>query len=156
MRKDIYLSNNKDNEGMESIKNFFLILIGILVFIGLIYLIFIFKEKINNKKEPLLQYEKILAKDILNQEEANYYVLIYDFKDDKLKEIVNTYKNKKALKIYEVDKNMALNRDFIGDTPNLKVTNIKDFKVKENTLIEIKGKSIISAYTGEDINRILK
>lgn len=156
MRKDIYLSNNKDNEGMESIKNFFLILIGILVFIGLIYLIFIFKEKINNKKEPVLQYEKILAKDILNQEEANYYVLIYDFKDDKLKELVNTYKNKNALKIYEVDKNMALNKDFVSDTPNLKVSNIKDFKVKENTLIEIKGKSVISAYTGEDISRILK
>lgn len=156
MRKDIYLSNNKDNEGIESIKSFILILMGILVFIGLIYLIFMFKEKINKKKEPVLQYEKILAKDILNQEEANYYVLIYDFKDDKLKELVNTYKNKNALKIYEVDKNMALNKDFVSDTPNLKVSNIKDFKVKENTLIEIKAKSVISAYTGEDISRILK
>ena len=47
MRKDIYLSNNKDNEGFESIKSFILILMDILVFIGLIYLIFIFKEKIN-------------------------------------------------------------------------------------------------------------
>lgn len=156
MRKDIYLSNNKDNEGFESIKSFILILMGILVFIGLIYLIFMFKEKINKKKEPVLQYEKILAKDILNQEEANYYVLIYDFKDDKLKELVNTYKNKNALKIYEVDKKMALNKDFVSDTPNLKVSNIKDFKVKENTLIEIKAKSVISAYTGEDISRILK
>lgn len=156
MRKDIYLSNNKDNEGFESIKSFFLILMGILVFIGLIYLIFIFKEKINKKKEPVLQYEKILAKDILNQEEANYYVLIYDFKDGKLKDLVTSYKDKKSLKIYEVDKNMALNKDFVSDIPNLKVTNIKDFKVKENTLIEIKGKSIISAYTGDDISRILK
>lgn len=156
MRKDIYLSNNKDNEGIENIKRFVLILLGILAFIGLIYLIFMFKEKINKKKEPVLQYEKILAKDILGQEEANYYVLIYDFKDDKLQDLVSTYKNKKALKIYEVDKNMALNKDFVSDTSNLKVSNIKDFKVKENTLIEVKGKSIINAYTGKDISRILK
>lgn len=156
MRKDIYLSNNKDNEGIENIKRFVLILLGILAFIGLIYLIFMFKEKINKKKEPVLQYEKILAKDILGQEEANYYVLIYDFKDDKLQELVSTYKNKKALKIYEVDKNMALNKGFVSDTSNLKVSNIRDFKVKENTLIEVKGKSIINAYTGKDISRILK
>ena len=113
------------------------------------------------KVEPVIQYEQILMGSLFNQNESDYYVLVYD-KDDAMLDLYNQYissynKLDSHLKVYKVNLSEDFNKSYIGEESHLSGDNIKDIKVTGTTLIRIKDKEISSSYeNGEDITKKLK
>lgn len=147
-----------DNELIKLLK----IVIIITAIFGAFYLLTIFlnkeeeKEVIEEKNE--IQYDEILIGNILTQPNDEYFVLIYDIEDINfgLYDVyINQYKNiKDSLRFYEAVINNPLNASYIGEN-NFKITNIKDFRVNETTLLQIKNKKIKKYYIGDNIKKTL-
>ena len=142
-------------------------LIKIVVILAVIFLAFyvltIFINKkdnvVNEEKKNEIQYDEILIGDILNQPNDEYYVLIYDNSDLNLG-LYDVYKTqyeqtKDSLRFYEAVINNPLNSSYVAEENNFKITNIKDFRVKETTLLQIKNKKIKKYYVGEDVKNAL-
>lgn len=90
---------------------------------------------------------KILAKNIFDQKEENYYVYFYDFTDEDAG--IASAINGSKLTVYRVDTNNALNQNYVTeDTSNRNVTSIDNLKVKANTLIEIKADKVTAYHEG--------
>lgn len=114
-------------------------------------------ENQENVYEATIQYDKILVSNILNQSPHEYYVLVY-FEDDMYFDLYNTYLSiyattvEGAVPYYLVDMSEVFNEYFIADDSNLKVTDSKDFKFKDTTLIRVIDGKVVSTYeTREDI-----
>ena len=146
----------------EMSKLIILILVVALVF-ALFYIITLFvTEKddaasSNNEEntEVKIQYEKILAGNILSQKNDEYYVLVY-FDDDKY---VDYYKNhlmyystkdSNSVTYYFVDMSDVFNKAFISDKSVLNVTKAKDFKFSQTALLRINNSKVISTYEGNE------
>ena len=158
--------NNKKNNTVstdnEMSKLILLILIVAVVFVAFyIVTLFITKndenDEITNDEniEATIQYEKILAGNILNQKPDEYYILIY-FGDDNY---VDLYKNylmyysatvSGAVPYYYVDMDDVFNKSFISEKSKLNISNIKDLKVSETALLRIQKGKVISTYEGKD------
>jgi hypothetical protein len=132
------------------------ILVGMITICVVIYFvtaIFITKEiKIGKEKEveheTTIQYEKILVGEVLNRNESEYYVILYDFEDDTRGIIGSSiYNFSMNNKIYTVDMSESLNSNFVGD-PNLMVTKISDLRVNDMTLLKVKYGQIVYTLTG--------
>lgn len=96
----------------------------------------------------------ILAKQIFNQKEEEYYVYFYDFDnaDDKL-QITNMVNDKLTdEKVYKVDISNALNSNYVTDSEsNKKAKKLEDLKVKNYTLIKISADKIVKYYEENEI-----
>ena len=159
-------SHNKANSTIstdnEMSKLLILILVVALIF-ALFYVITLFATKNdnsgeNNNNEDLnstIQYEKILAGNILSQKDSEYYVLVY-FNSD---EYVNLYKNylvyyaSKAtnpVPYYQVDMDDVFNKLYISEKSNLNVSNSSDFRFSQTALLRVKDSKVISSYEGKD------
>ena len=94
--------------------------------------------------------DKILASNIFNQQEEEYYVYFYDFaKEDEL--VANTISGITDTKIYRVDTSNSLNSNYITEeNGNKKATSIKDLKVKNPTIIKISSDKIVKYYEGSN------
>jgi len=154
--KSLMVSN--DNEMSKLI---ILILIVAAVFV-IFYIITLFvtkKDENSNSAEQsyeaTIQYDKILAGNILSQEPAEYYVLV-SFPDD---QYVTFYENyllyykmikDDAVPYYTVDMDDVFNSSFISDKSNLRVDDAKDFKFKQTTLLRIIDGKVISTYETKD------
>ena len=148
----------------EMSKLLILILIVALVF-ALFYVItlFVTKNDDNNESsggngenvEAKIQYEKILAGNILSQNDLEYYVLVY-FSDDKYLDLYKSYlsyystKIENSLPYYYVDVNDVFNKSFISDKSNLSVSKANDFKFSQTALLRIKDSKVISTYEGNE------
>lgn len=119
------------------------------------------KDKEENKEEVTIDNKTILAGQIFDQKESDYYVLIYDVSDTKnfLGNWKSVYSGKEgALPVYVVDSESKLNAKFISDKEsNKEATGYEDLKIKSPSLIKISNK-IISGYTEgeEEIKKIFK
>lgn len=148
----------------EMTKLIILILIVAVIFsIFYVVTLFVTKEDNNNETndnnnsitETNIDYSKILAGNILSQKDSEYYALIC-FKDDmyvdSYKSYLQYYKDKieGAVPFYFVDINNTLNSRFISDNSNLSVTDAKDFKFSQTTLLRIRDGKVISSYEGND------
>lgn len=109
----------------------------------------------NGVTETVIDYDKILAGNILSQKDNEYYVLVC-FKDD---DYVDYYKNylqvyksnvDGAVPFYYVDANSTLNSAFVSDSSKLSVTDAKNFRFSQTTLLRIKDGKVISSYEGYD------
>jgi len=147
----------------EMSKLIILILVVALIFAAF-YVITLFVTKkdddtnnVNNEEsyEATIQYEKILAGNILSQSSNDYYVLIY-FNDD---EYVDYYKNylsyyktkvENSAPYYFVDMDEVFNSSFIADKSNINVSDAKKFKFSQTTLLRIKDGTVVSSYEGND------
>lgn len=142
-------------------------LIKIVIIISLIFLAFYALTAFINKEEKEvtpdkkneIQYDEILIGNILTQPNDEYYVLIYDNEDLNLG-LYDVYKTKYekmdgALRFYEAVINNPLNSRYVGEENNFKITDIKDFRVKETTLLQIKNKKIKKYYVSEEIKNKL-
>ena len=125
-----------------------------LIFYGIAYLKLSNKE---NKKEEVvkyIQYEEILINNILNQNKNEYYVLMYNNKEDYEKYYfyyVKKYSSKEnTLFTYLIDINNSFNSMYKNDTSNLNVTNINELKVKEDALLKISNGTIVEVHEGMD------
>lgn len=148
----------------EMVKLIFLILIVAIIFV-VFYVITLFvtkdKDKVNNNSneqsyEATIQYDKILAGNILEQKDNEYYILAY-FPDDKYVDLYMSYLSyyemtvEGAVPYYTVDLSDVFNNQFVHDESNLNVTDSKDFKFSQTALLRIKDGKIISTYETKDV-----
>lgn len=146
----------------EMVKLIFLILIVAVVFV-VFYVITVFVTKENKTDndnleqsyEATIQYDKILAGNILNQKDNEYYVLVY-FPEDQYVDLYMSYLSyyemtvEGAVPYYTVDISDVFNNQFISDESNLNVSDPKELKFSDTTLLRIKDGKIISTYETKD------
>lgn len=100
-----------------------------------------------HEKEPddtatIIQYDEILAGEVFNMSDSEYYVLFYDFNGDHA-EYYDTLVSLSESKIYTVDIGSAFNSYVVSDEGNMSVQKASDLKIKEATIVKIKdGKNI--------------
>ena len=168
------MKKNKKKENIVEDNNYanrivFTIFVLLIVFIAGYLIIGIFvnksitfgKKDKEEKEEVTIDNNVILAGQIFDQKEDEYYVLVYDKSDTKsiLSNWKNVYSNKEdALKVYEVDSKEKLNSNYIVDKDSNKTpTNYSDLKIKSPTLIKVSNKSVSEYTEGEDeIKNIFK
>lgn len=167
-KKNKKMNNSKKNTNImvstdnEMSKLILLILIVAVVFVAF-YVVTLFVTKNNDEKEvtneetteATIQYEKILASNILSQKNDEYYVLVY-FNEDKYVDLYKNYLNyykatvEGSVPYYFVDMDDVFNNSFVSEKSKLNVTNSKDFKFSQTTLIRIKNNQVVSSYEGKD------
>lgn len=101
--------------------------------------------------------DKILAKNIFNQQESTYYVYFYDFAD--ADETINSaISGKSDWVVYRVDTDSALNQNYVTEEKgNRNVTSISDLKVKAPTIIQVTNDKVTAYYEGSsEILSLLK
>lgn len=150
---------SSDNEMAKLI--LLIIIVAIAFAIFYIITIFVIKKDDNSEKntetnnEVTIQYEKILVSNILSQSNNEYYVLAY-MNDDPY---IEAYKNyltyyemakEDAVPYYLVELENTFNKDFIADNSKLNVTQSKDLRFSQTTLLRIKDGKVISTYEGKD------
>ena len=165
-KRNLYKTNsNSDMEYSKVIK----ITIGVVVVLALVYFVTALATgeiKFNNKKkveetETSIQYEEIIAGQILNRNDKDYYVLLFNFTDTYASyylSIKDTYvKKDKALPVYIVDLEKDINKGIVAeDSKNIKtyVDNVKSLKVSNPTLIRIKDHKVVQSI--EDRDKIIE
>ena len=146
----------------EMSKLIILILVVALVF-ALFYVITLFVTKKdsnvdNNNEENLettIQYEKILASNILSQKGDEYYVLVY-FNSDSYVDFYKSYLSYYSSKVdgsvpyYYVDMDEVFNKSYISDKSMLSATDAKDLRFSQTALLRVRGNKIISTYEGNE------
>lgn len=165
-KRNLYKTNsNSDMEYSKVIK----ITIGVIVVLALVYFVTALATgeiKFNNKKkveetETNIQYEEIIAGQILNRNDKDYYVLLFNFTDTYASyylSIKDTYvKKDKALPVYIVDLEKDINKGIVAeDSKNIKtyVDNVNSLKVSNPTLIRIKDHKVVQSI--EDRDKIIE
>jgi len=164
--KEVKKTTPEKKVTIENIKKFFRSdlgsLIEILAVIIVIILAFflitnIIKKNGTNQqtsnKDVQIQYEEIFMSNIFNQNEDDYYVLMYDSEDTYASAIENYKKaytaKEDAISFHTVLLNSAFNKKFVAKESNV-VNNIKEFKVSGITLIRVEDKTITEKYEGTD------
>lgn len=100
-----------------------------------------------------IQYQKILAGNVLSQKNDEYYVLAY-FNDDQYlnfyKSYLDFYKSNVdgSVPYYFIDLDEVFNSSFVSDESNLNFDSISNLKFSQTTLLRIKDGQIISTYEG--------
>lgn len=94
--------------------------------------------------------DKILASNIFEQKEEEYYVYFYDFNDED--DVVNSaISSITDTKVYKVDTSSSLNTNYVTeDDGNKKANDIDELKVKNPTVIKIKADKIVEYYEGSN------
>ncbi len=148
-----------DTEILKLIKLIVIVTVVVLAFYGITMLVNT-KEEEKTETSASIQYDEILIGNILNQNNDEYYVMIYDDEDYDVKlynVYINKYKQKdEALRFYTSQLNNPINQKFKSEESNLKVKNIEDLKVKSSTLLKIKKGKITNYYEGEKMLEHLK
>lgn len=146
----------------------YLLIFLIILIIGyLIIGIFVNKTISFNKKdtketsEVTIDNKTILAGEIFDQKEDEYYVLVYNKNEEN--SILGTWKGaysgkENALKIYEVDSETKLNGNFIvKENSNKDAQSYSELRIISPTLIKINNKKIVEYIEGEEqIKNIFK
>lgn len=121
------------------------------------------KQLTDDEKEApsVIQYDEILATQTFNMNYGEYYVMFYDFESQGsslYKSIMSKYldSNKNA-KIYTVDLSKGINKVYIGEEGNAKVSNAEGLKINGPTVIKINNGQNVAYGEGADaIKAILK
>lgn len=146
--KNIYGKAEYNEELLKTIK----IAAVVILFIGIIYFItalitgeISFKKETKPVTEVKIQYDEIIAGEVLNRSEKEYYVLTLNFTNDYASAIMNSADNYAAssnVKIYNVDLDKAFNNAILAGEEKYETTpsKISKLKVKNNeiTLLKIK------------------
>ena len=146
----------------------YLLILLILLIIGYLVIgIFVNKTISFNKKdtketsEVTIDNKTILAGEIFDQKEDEYYVLVYNKNEEN--SILGTWKGvysgkENALKIYEVDSETKLNGKFIvKENSNKDAQSYSELRIVSPTLIKISDKKIVEYIEGEEqIKNIFK
>lgn len=146
-------NNNNIDTGVEkfSLIKITIVVLSLLALLYLILAIFVTKElDLSTDKEAESENEQqekvsnaILASSTFNQSEETYYVLFYGFKDEEEMELATTVTNSVTdNKLYKVDTESGLNKNYVSDKSNPNVTSISDLKVKSPTLIKLSADKV--------------
>ena len=152
---------NYQSEDQNEAKRFIIILaIIIIVIVGVYFFtrIFVSKDLLNKETNTTtpgsINYNVTLIGAMLNKPEDDYFVMLYDSKKSDAvyyNGLVNNYvQDENALKIYIADIANELNKSYVGESENIKVTNIEDFKIANPALLKIKDSKIVNVYSTKD------
>lgn len=147
MRKEKFYT-----EEQKEVYSFIKILVGLIVILGVLYLLTVF---VFNKEEPLkrtnkkgtIQYNEIIAGTLFKTGDKEYYVLAFNSEDISNSYILNkasNYKSKTgALPLYTIDLSSEFNKSFIADESSYSDSTVEGLKFKGTTLIKVKDNKII-------------
>lgn len=163
--KDMKKNKKKNNivEEENYVNRFiFTIFILLIVFIVGYLLVGIFvnktitfgKKEEAKKEEVTIDNKTILAGQIFDQKDEEYYVLVYDASDEDgiLNSWKGTYTGKEnALPLYVVDSSVKLNANYLVEKDSNKTpTGYSDLKIKSPSLIKISNKEVTEYTEGEE------
>lgn len=163
--------NYNDEEEKNALSRFVMtlgIVLGALVVLYLFIGIFVTKTITfgNDKKDEVeesvaIDKSTILASQIFDQSEGEYYVLVYnpDEKVQDLTSFINLYQGKSdAIKLYKVDSTKKFNADFIVEKDsNKNPTNYSELRIISPSLIKISSGSVSEYYEGfEEVKNVFK
>ena len=148
----------------NQIKSLIIITIVLVLIVGLIYLLsalFVTKEldwfeKDDNKEVVETVKNTILAKEIFDQSEEEYYVYFYNYKDNDERITSTVDENLTKSKVYKVNTDSALNANYVSETSNKKAKKLSELKVKSPTVIKISKDKIVAYYEGNEILEKIK
>ncbi len=151
-RKQLYYSNNNENDEFSKLFKIVLIVTAIIiVFYGVTVVVTNKADEAKKEAESQdvdIQYDSIMIGSMLNID-GSFYVLIADNDDIRLNEystMIQTIKaNEDAPSIYTADLSSAFNREFLSDKPNYE-SDLDKFKVKGTTLVKVDDHEIDDVY----------
>ncbi len=151
----------------EEVTKMIKILVGLIVVLGLFYIVFSFATGEfsfgSKEKEPVeIQDVEILAGTTFNKSGSEYYVLMYDFDANDSLVYANIYSMYSSYfgnagKMYLVDLSKKFNTPYLVEDRSLvKVTDIDNLKVVNGTLIKVSnGKGVSYSIGAEEIEKTL-
>ncbi len=154
-----------ETEEQKEIKKFIMVLVGLIIIIIGIYFFTrafvtkdLFKDKTSEKEYTtgVINYDVAIVGNMLNKPQAEYYVLAYNSENTQsgyYQTIASKYKsNEKALKVYTLDLNNALNKSYVGteEDKSTKFTSLEELKFGEVTLMKIKNGKVSKFITNID------
>ena len=159
--------NNVEVTTKDSIKSFSKTLIGVVIFLGVMYLFVFGMQKLGvfeagytkpSKEEAKFDYEYINVGTVFNRVEKEYYVLFDNYKDSYSSDAyINSLLSETKTKAYKVDMSKKENQSVEGKEPNKKASNTNELSINDITLIKIKDGKIDKYFVGrEDIEEYLK
>lgn len=162
MKKDMNKNNiyGKANYNEDVVKLVKILVVVVLV-LGLVYFatalatgeINLGKET-KEETEVEIQYEEIIAGEILNRIDTEYYVLLFNFTNDDATNLLSLKDNygyvNNSLPVYIVDLDKKFNSILIpleNEEIIEKPSNVSDLRVKDTTLLKVKGGKVTSRVT---------
>lgn len=150
------------NEDTNQVGKFFLILFGLIIIMGLLYVLT--SKNLNDNSvestETTISYTTVNVGNVFNRPYDNYYVLAYDLQNDEnsLYSISNNYMNESgSKKLYTLDLGLKVNQKYVKEVSNKNATKPNELSLTNPTLIEIENGKIIKYYdTVESIQNVLK
>lgn len=151
-KKDLYGKANYS----EEIKTVAKIAVGVIIVLALIYLgtaLLTGEIKFGSKEKEIteskIQYEEIIAGQILNRIDEEYYVLLFSFTSSDASRYVSLkdsyLQNTDALPFYIVDLDKKFNESIIASENEEyvdKPSNVTDLKVNGTTILKVKDKKV--------------
>ena len=165
MKKAKKINNKKNTNSFISTDNEMSKLIILICVVALVFALFYVITLLVTKKddkpidtnnssstEATIQYEKILAGNILSQSDSEYYVLVY-FDDDQFLNLYKSYlevykKVNDSLPYYFVNLSEVFNNSFVSDKSDLNVDDAKKLKFSQTALLKVRNGQIASTYEG--------
>jgi len=160
------------NEDENIIRKLIIITIVVMVAIAGVYLVTELLKKDETKEKVVtpgvINYDKLSVGTLLNRNYKEYYVLVYDSKDEKAvlySTLLNRYMSQKEqkdyVKIYYCDLDNKLNKEYYNvnndDKSNPKAENISELDFGKLTLLKVKnGKIVQYVEAFDEIKDILK
>ena len=119
------------------------------------------KDETEEKEEAVIDNSIILASQIFNQKEDEYYVLVYNPEEKvyDLTSFISIYQGKEdAIKLYKVDSTKKFNSNYIVEKDsNKNPTSYDDLKIISPTLIKINSKTVTEYIEGfEEVKNVFK
>lgn len=139
----------------KEVKNGIILTISVLVFLIIVYFVIAFiKGEIKSNEQDTqtdqlsLSYSNMItASNIFNQNEEEYYVILFSNNDafEVIKNTLSSYSGDK--KLYKVNIDEPINRSVKGKNVNEHASTYEELKVDKTTLIKINNKQIVSFIT---------
>ena len=141
------------------------ITIGVVLILALVYFITALatgeikfgKDEEETVEETSIQYEEIIAGQILNRSQDEYYVLLFNFTDTFASyylSLKDSYlQNDSALPFYIVDLEKHINKDIVAETESdykANLSSLSDLKVTNPTILKVKNHKVIKNITGRE------
>lgn len=152
---------NKVNYSMneaDGFKNFFIVLVSVLVFIGFIYLGVLGLEKLGvfeagytkpSKEATEISTEYIMIGTVFNRPEKDYIVIFDDYSKN-INPYVNSLAENYKLRAYKVDMSKSENSKYKSDKENTNVKKDSDLKINDVTMIRITNGKVSKYIVGAD------
>jgi len=161
-KRNLYKTNTSND--MEYAK---LIKIGIGVILVLVLTYFVTalatgeikfgKDKEIEKEETSIQYEEIIAGEVLNRNHDEYYVLLFNFTDTYASYYLSqkdSYSMKdSALPFYIVDLEKHINKSIVAENEGqfkTDINDVKDLKIMNPTVLKIQKHRVIQTIKGKE------